>query len=248
VLGASKEEAQTLAERLNDEGRLAFSMSREAALLAMERLVAMGPDEPVTGSRGSLIASVEEVDGDAVSSVRCGRLLAARFVSMDRAAIEASLERSAEAPLFAVCGANEARDFGVAAAVVTPFVVSAMLALAHGTMPWFLDRSGGQPSLSSYLLVTLAPFAAAASWLVVRSRRWGRAVFYESAIFVNGRGVRWADLRGFRDDHDDHVVLLTERRRLFPLYVPTLTAEERAAVLELLVARGVPRESADGAG
>jgi hypothetical protein len=87
--------------------------------------------------------------------------------------------------------------------------------------------------------------------------RAGSVAFYEVRIVISkqtregllhmGKTVEhteqilWSELRGFRDDRSDHVVLVVERGTSSFLTVPTPREEDRVAVLKLLDDRGIKR-------
>ncbi len=83
----------------------------------------------------------------------------------------------------------------------------------------------------------------------------GSVAFYEARIVISKQATKglsgnlvehteqllWSEVKGFRDDSADYVTLVATAGEASFLKVPTLTEEDRVAVLQLLDSRGIPR-------
>jgi hypothetical protein len=111
-----------------------------------------------------------------------------------------------------------------------------------------LNVSGGDFRLvGTVALIFTAALVSAVFFRRNLAGRWGRVEFRALTITFKKGGAKamvgWADLAGFRDD-DATFIELVSRKGIFPrawLTVPTPLESQRVAVLELLVARGIPR-------
>jgi hypothetical protein len=72
------------------------------------------------------------------------------------------------------------------------------------------------------------------------TRSWNSSVM--SAAPDVRSTIRWKDVTGFRDDASDHVAVVCRSGTSSFLTIPTPSEQDRVAVLDLLVKRGVPRE------
>jgi hypothetical protein len=173
---------------------------------------------------------------------------------------------NSETPLLVVHGGDPARLdrvrrfalFGTVALLMGTFALA-----VKGGVPTLAFLQGWRPPkrLSDALVGILLAIAAVVAIAAQRfaRRRLGRVEFFaEEVVFfvpatasltdsialgalkVTERRVRvpWGEIASFEDASSDFVVV---KRKAGDLTVPTLREEDRVAVLDLLVKRGVPR-------
>lgn len=153
---------------------------RGTAQEAFEQILAAGRDPTVDGSKGSLVAAIEEVHEDGgVLVVRRGRAVNGQFVSMSRDAVAEFMGAPLDDwpygdPLLVVRG-EPLRSVHIATLLVlTPgLALASTIALSTGAFPW-LYSGAGAPSPFAVLAVLAVPFGSllycAALW-VARPRR-----------------------------------------------------------------------------
>jgi hypothetical protein len=134
----------------------------------------------------------------------------------------------------------------LAGALGTGFLVFTTMT---GGLPWTaLGFSRGDATGLTLCIVLATPLAAVfLAFLLWRHGRVrsGRVELGEAGIVFRHASLKqelpWSEVVGFRDDSVDFVELFSRRAGDVLLTVPTPTERDRVAVLDRLVARGVPR-------
>ncbi len=128
--------------------------------------------------------------------------------------------------------------------ILLALIAIAVGAVAFGALPWLGSRSLGESILIG-LATVLAPVTVLAIYVAPRS---GVVRFHDDKIVVERELAEktvdtyaWTDVASFDDGSEDYVDLVLVKLLSPHVHVPTPDEGVRTRVLELLVARGVPR-------
>lgn len=264
ALGLTPEDALEVLGEAHYRGRVTLAMpDLAAAEAALERVLALGPDPYIHGSRGSLVVAIEEVDGSRVVVRRRARRVAAETIELsdeDVATFVASrpsalppVDPALGQPLLDVPGPSVWPS--CLALLAAPVAMLAAIALLlDGAFPW-LHTGSGRPGLVPLLVASLTAALPFLVFAFIRLPRGTRATLYEDHVAIAFTAVRLDELRGFRDGAAEGVDLvlpassrdgtaLEDVRGFVPGFLwrfPTPDEATRTAVLAHLVRKGVPR-------
>lgn len=246
VLGCERAQAEELAVRLHAEGKLALAVEDEVeAREGFQALLGAGPDPARPDSRASLVVALEqELEGrvtllERVRERHDGREPVSQE-EIDRLLLTPGRYAPSSDTLLMKLPATPFPWLGVMGLLVGPPLVlggAARIELWE-RLPW---HPGGALALLPCGAFALPLLVVA----VLASRRAEAVELHEHCLcFLDTplRRVPWSSLACYCDRAEEHVRVLHESgSRPREELVPTPDERARTILLELLVARGVPR-------